>query len=192
MTLLFYAVWFFTFLFGLLFGWFVLSFSQWMMKRNHILYGPVFIPTKDEDLETMMTLAGIKTGEKVADLGSGNGKIVMALAQQGFDAHGFENSPSLVVSSRWRIKRLDAKRKGVDQTASGPKRPQIHWQDFWHADLSKFDVIMMYTSQDTMDRLEKHIQQQLKPGARVVSNTFQFPTWKETKQKGKIFLYKKV
>src|SRR5258708_2163177 len=129
---------------GLILGFGLIQLGTFLMKRNHILYGPVFIPTKNIDLEMMIKLAEIKPGDKVADLGSGNGKVIIALAQRGIEAHGYENSPSLVLSSRWRIHKLGL-----------TKKAHIHWQDFWNVDFSQYDVIMMYTSQFTMEKLEK-------------------------------------
>lgn len=164
--------------FGL--GAVVLYLSSILMKKNHLLYGPVYIPTKDVDLAIMIGLAELKPGQKVADLGSGDGKVIIALAQQGVEAHGYENSPSLVLSSRAKIHRL-----GLD------KKAFIHFQDFWKIDFSQYDLIFMYTSQDTMERLEGKIQNQLKKGSRVVSNTFKFPKWKTIRQEDRIFVYQK-
>lgn len=163
---------------GVALGSFLLWIGQWVMKKSPLLSGPVFIPTKDTDLEKMIILANTKKGDVVADLGSGDGKVVIALAQRGIEAHGYENSPSLVWLSRRKIKQLGLQKKA-----------RIHWQGFETADLTKYDVVMMYTSKMTMERMEKRIQQQLKPGARVVSNTFQFPDWKPTKVSDHIFLY---
>ncbi len=165
---------------GFAFGFTVLAIGNFLMKKSHVLYGPVFIPSKNEDLETMIELANIKLKEKVVDLGSGDGKVVIELAKRGIRADGFENSPTLVFSSRKRIEKL-----GMSDKIT------IHFQDFWKADFSQYDVVMMYTSQDTMEKLEKRILEQLKPGSRVVSNTFEFPNWKMATKKGKIFLYEK-
>src|SRR5260221_69495 len=134
---------FLTILLGLIFGWGLTQLGSFLMKRSHVLYGPVFVPTKNKDLEIMISLARIQPGEKVADLGSGDGKVLIVLAQRGIEAHGYENSPSLIFLSRRKIRQLGLSNKAF-----------VHWQDFWHADLSEYDVIMMYTSQFTMEKLE--------------------------------------
>jgi protein-L-isoaspartate O-methyltransferase len=165
---------------GILFGILLLRFSMFLVKKNHVLYGPVFIPTKDTDVATMIAMANLQKKDRVADLGSGDGKVVIAVAQEAIKVDGYESGPYLAFASRLRIHRL-----GLE------KKAKIHWQDFWNLDFSCYDVLMMYTSQFTMDKLEKKIYDQLKPGARVVSNTFEFPNWKAEKRKGKIVVYKK-
>jgi hypothetical protein len=175
-----YLFYLFLFLLGLALAALLLFLGDRIMKRIHILYGPVFIPSKDRDLQIMFKLADLKPGQIAADLGSGNGKILIYLAQHGVEVHGFENSPSLVWQSRQKISDL-----GLQKLAT------VHWQDFWYADLSKYDVIMMYTSKFTMEQLEAKIRTQLKPGARVVSNTFKFPHWPIAKTVGGVYLYVK-
>jgi hypothetical protein len=175
-----YFIYFLIFLIGLALGGLVLFLGDRIMKRIHILYGPVFIRSKDRDLQIMFKLSGLKPGQVAADLGSGDGKILAYLAQHNIEVHGFENSPSLVWQSRQKINKL-----GLQNLAT------VHWQDFWYADLSKYDVIMMYTSKFTMDQLEAKIRSQLKPGAKVVSNTFKFPHWPAAKVEGGVYLYVK-
>ncbi len=152
--------------------------GHWIMWKIPILHGPVFIPSNDASTDLMLKMAQLQEGERLADLGSGNGKIVIAAAQKGALSDGFENSPTLVYQSRKKIKNA-----GLTHQA------RIYLKSFWSADLSQYDVITLYTSVATMPKLEQKLLRELKPGARVVSNTFAFPHWPCEKQRGNIFLY---
>jgi len=145
-----------------------------------ILHDPVFVPTTDEKLQIMLELAHVKPGQKVADLGSGNGKIIIALAKLGVEGHGYEINYFLVWQSRHTIRRL-----GLEKLA------KVHRQSFRQADLSSIDLVTLYTSAETMAGFEKKLQKELKSGAKVVSNTFQFPNWKPLKVRDRVYLYQK-
>src|SRR5258708_29021325 len=120
---------------SILFAIFLLWLGSKIMFLIPALYEPVFVPTKDSALETMLKLAQLKPRQKVADIGSGDGKILIALAQRGVEAHGYENNAYLVWLSLRRIKKL-----GLETNAF------VHRQSFWTADFSQYNAIMAYTS----------------------------------------------
>ena len=142
--------------------------------------GAVFVPSHKQIVKLMVDLAQIKEGMKVADLGSGDGRIVIAMAQAGAYAVGFEMNPILAWWARAKIKRL-----GLQQ------RAQIKIGDFWHADLSQFDVVTVFGIDYIMKRLEKKLQAELKPGSVVISNAFVFPTWAKSGSEHSLNIYKK-
>ncbi len=121
----------------------------------------------------MLDMLAIKPGEKVLDLGSGDGKIVIAAANRGADAIGYEINPLLVWISRWRLKG-----KGKVETAN-----------FWKKDLRDFDAIIIFGVSYVMKGLEEKLRKELKPGARVVTNYFTFPDWKPSQTKEGINVY---
>src|SRR5258708_5148824 len=163
---------------SILFAIFLLWLGSKIMFLIPALYDPVFVPTKDSALETMLKLAQLKPRQKVADIGSGDGKILIALAQRGVEAHGYENNAYLVWLSRRRIKKL-----GLETNAF------VHRQSFWTADFSQYNAIMAYTSSYIMERLEKKLLSELRPKTKIVSNTFQFPHWPVKKTSSNIYLY---
>jgi predicted RNA methylase len=71
-----------------------------------------FVPTPQEVVDKMIELAGVKKGDTVYDLGSGDGRIVITAAKKGARAVGFEIDPDLVKESRENIKKA-----GVQQLA---------------------------------------------------------------------------
>ena len=141
--------------------------------------GAPFVPTSNAVVETMVALANIKPGERMVDLGSGDGRIVIAFAQAGAEAHGYEINPSLVFWSRLNIRRLGLRNKAF-----------IHWRSFKACDFSKFAIVTTYTLPRFMASLEGKIQTTLPKNGRVVSHQFRFPNWEPTEVKDKVYLYK--
>ncbi|HTZ41777.1 MAG TPA: methyltransferase domain-containing protein [Candidatus Omnitrophota bacterium] len=155
----------------------LLVFAVWISSA---LFGAPFQPSSDKALERIVKLAGIKKGQKMMDLGSGNGKIVIEFAKKGIESHGFEINPLLVLWSRRRIRKLGLQKKAF-----------IHLGDFMKQDFSEFNVITSFQISYIMPDLEKKLQRELKRGARVVSNTWKFPNWKPKRKLGDVRLYVK-
>lgn len=140
--------------------------------------GAAFESSNKKTLKKMIEFSKVRKGEKVADLGSGNGKIVIEFAKRGIEAHGFEINPFLVWLSRRKIKKLNLEKKAF-----------IHRKNFWKHNFSKFDLIIIFQVGYVMGKLEKKLKRELKKGSRVISNTWKFPNWKPEKQEGKVYLY---
>ncbi len=143
-----------------------------------IYWGAFFAKTDDVSVENMMKLAEIKSGDIAVDLGSGDGKIVIAMAKAGAIAYGLEINPFLVWLSKRKIKKAGLLGKAF-----------ILQKDFWKEDLSKYDVIMMFQLSHVMASLEKKLDRELKPGARVLAKYFVFPNWKAKENLGMVNLY---
>jgi len=140
--------------------------------------GAPYIPTKKSGVEKILECCGIRPGMKAADIGSGDGRIVIALARAGAIAHGYEINPLLVWWSRVKIRQA-----GLDGRAF------IHRKNLWSADFSSFDVVTVFGVFHIMRRLETKLRRELKPGARAVSIGFEFPTWLAAEKHDGIFVY---
>ena len=116
--------------------------------------GGMYVPSKDGRVKKMIDLLEIKRGEKVIDLGSGDGRVVIALAQAGAQAYGYEINPFLVSRARKKIKKL-----GLD------KKAFIFQKNFWKEDLSEFDAVAVYGLPNMMKGLENKLSKELKPNA---------------------------
>jgi len=138
-----------------------------------------FVPSSEERLKTMVALAAVLPGQKAADLGSGDGRIVIALAKEGAEAHGFEIDYRLAKEARKKIHE-----EGLENRAF------IHQQDFFKADLGDFDILTVYGITSIMGPLEGKLRSELKPGARVISNFFSFPTWEHEVKVGEVYVYR--
>lgn len=126
-----------------------------------------FVPTPQDVVNKMVELAGVKKGDIVYDLGSGDGRIVIAAAKSGARAVGFEIDGDLVKESRGNIRKA-----GLQEQA------EIRQQDILTVDLSPASVITMYLLPDVNLRLKPNILSQLRPGSRVVSHSFDMGDWK--------------
>src|SRR4030095_9128275 len=129
-----------------------------------------FVPSPQAVVDKMVELAGVKHGDVVFDLCSGDGRIVIAAAKRGARAVGFEIDPDLVGESRANLKKA-----GVDQSA------EIRNQDILTVDLSPASVVTMYLLPDVNLKLKPNLLSQLKPGSRVVSHAFDMGDWKPDK-----------
>ena len=126
-----------------------------------------FVPSPQEVVDKMIELAGVKQGDVVYDLGSGDGRIVITAAKRGARAVGFEIDPDLVRESRENIRKA-----GVEELA------EIRNQDILTVDLSPASVVTMYLLPDVNLKLKPNLLSQLKPGSRVVSHAFDMGDWK--------------
>lgn len=129
-----------------------------------------FVPTPQEVVDKMIELGGVKKGDVVYDLGSGDGRIVVTAAKKGARAVGFEIDPDLIKESRENIRKA-----GVENLA------EIRQQDILTVDLSGANVVTMYLLPDVNLKLRPNVLSQLKPGSRVVSHAFDMGDWKPDK-----------
>lgn len=126
-----------------------------------------FDPTPQEVVERMLGLAGVKEGDVVYDLGAGDGRIVIAAAKKyGIRGVGFEIDPGLVKLARERVRDEELEHL-----------VEIRQEDFLTADLSAATVVTLYLSQDGNLAVRAALMNQLKPGTRVVSYTFDMGDW---------------
>lgn len=144
-----------------------------------LLNGALYIPTDNDMVDTMLTAAELKEGDRLVDLGSGDGRLLIAAAKKGIESKGYEINPLLV----WLTKRKIRKEE-LEKLAS------VEWKDFWSADLSRYSVVMVFGIAHIMRRLEGKLERDLAPGSRVVCNLFPLPTWEGKKEKG-VFVYRK-
>lgn len=141
-----------------------------------------YVATKRNKIDTIINFANIKEGETVVDLGSGDGRLLIASAEKGANAVGYEINPFLIG-----ITLVHAKIKGLADHIS------VYKSNLWKADLAVADVVFVYGRRKTMQKFEDFIWQNCKKGTRVIVNTnltVPFPTQKPAKQKDGIFLYK--
>src|SRR3989442_7336762 len=127
-----------------------------------------FITTPGDVVERMLELAGTRAGDLVADLGSGDGRIVIAAARRyGARGLGIELDAELVAASR-----KNAAAAGVADRVS------IVQGDVLTADFSQATVVTVYLLPDLIGKLEPRFMSELKPGTRIVSHSFRMASWR--------------
>ena len=142
------------------------AFSQDPRPYTNKLAPYVASPAHVVDL--MLEMAKIKPGETVYDLGSGDGRIVVAAAgKYKARAVGIEISPKLVASATAEIEKA-----GLSSQA------RVMQGDVLQTDFTGADVVTMYLETELNAKLKPRLEKFLKPGARVVSHDYPVPGWK--------------
>src|ERR1700686_2415681 len=151
---------------GLLYTTFAL-FAQQPAQLTGEKLAPYY-PTPETIVERMLELGQLKSGEKMFDLGSGDGRIVIMAAQKyKADATGVELNASLVRQSMDRIKTL-----GLASTA------RVIEGDLLKQDYSSADLLAVYLLPVGNELVTPILEKQLKKGVRIVAHDFEFAAWK--------------
>jgi SAM-dependent methyltransferase len=125
----------------------------------------VWVPTPEGLVEKMLDMAGLTPEDYLIDLGSGDGRMVIAAARRGARALGIEYHPDMVELSK-----ANARKAGVAEKVSFTRG------DLFEADLSRATVITLYLMTDLNLRLRPKLLA-LKPGTRIVSHAFRMDDW---------------
>ncbi len=152
-----------------------------MFYRTYgMISGAPYAGTKKIRVAKMIELADLQKGQKVVDLGSGDGRILIAAARAAkVECIGYELDLLMCLWSKFKVKR-----------AGLSDRIKIHRQSYWPADLAKFDTVFLYLIPYKMKRMEKKLQRELRSGVKVISHGFKFPNWQPEKKEDSILVYK--
>lgn len=157
-----------------------------------------FIPPTDpycttpaEVIQHKLMLLELKQNERVIDLGCGNAtQLIMACAMAKVQCVGYEILPEAVKDAQENIK-----------TAKLSQQITIRAQNFYDADISKADALILYLSRSILGVLSEKFEKELPKGARIATHQFDIPGWtaeveKEVLQKNgvleKVYLYRKI
>ncbi|XP_006900227.1 PREDICTED: protein FAM173B [Elephantulus edwardii] len=124
-----------------------------------------FVPATPQQVDNVLRTLRGRCGP-LADVGSGDGRIVIAAAKMGFQAAGYELNPWLVWFSRYR-----AWREGVHGST------RFHISDLWKVSFSQYSNVVVFGVPQMMPPLEKKLDLELANDARVIACRFPFPNW---------------
>jgi SAM-dependent methyltransferase len=125
-----------------------------------------FVPTPADAVAAMLKLAGVRKDDVVYDLGSGDGRIVIAAARRGARGVGIDIDPARIAEGE-----RNARAAGV------ASRVRFVRQDLFDADLGDATVVTLYLLPRVNQRLRPKLLAELKPGTRVVSYGFDMGDW---------------
>ncbi|NLC86006.1 MAG: methyltransferase domain-containing protein [Bacteroidales bacterium] len=149
----------------LFFSFFVMGSMQ--LNAQHIVLDVPYVPTPQNVVYGMLELADVKKGEVVYDLGYGDGRIVITAAKKfGATGIGVDLNPE-------RIKEANA--NAVE--ANVEDKVKFYEGNLSDFDFSKADVLTLYLLPDVNLTLKPKIQEEMKPGSRVVSHAFSMGDW---------------
>jgi SAM-dependent methyltransferase len=130
----------------------------------------VWVPTQQSLVDGMLDMAQVTKEDYVIDLGSGDGRTVITAAKRGARAHGIEYNPDLVALSK-----RNAEAEGVADRAT------FEQADIFASDFSKATVVTLFLLEDLNRKLRPTLLE-MKPGTRVVSNSFSMGDWTPDQQ----------
>jgi 16S rRNA A1518/A1519 N6-dimethyltransferase RsmA/KsgA/DIM1 with predicted DNA glycosylase/AP lyase activity len=127
-----------------------------------IMFGAPFLPTLTPQVKNALDMIDLQPGQTLLELGSGNGKVMIAAAERGIRVIGYELNPVLVVYSWLRTRKY----KG---------RVTVKWANFWYAKLPPTDGIFVFLLQPYMNKLNTKIEQECSKPVKLVSFAFYIP-----------------
>lgn len=141
-----------------------------------LLFGAPYVPTLTPQVETALELVNLKPGETLLELGCGDGKVLIAAAQTGLHAVGYELNPILVLIARWRTRRFK-------------RQVRVVWGNFWRRSWPPAAGIFTFLHPRFMKQLDKKIVQSNLQPVKLVSFAFEIPERTANEQKNGVFLY---
>lgn len=157
----------------------IIIFIFWIIWSDII--GAGFEPTSGKFVKRMLEMAEVDSHDKVYDLGSGDGRIVIEAARM-FNAYsvGIEADPLRYIWSKTIVLFLGLQ-----------KQVSIIWGNFFNEDLSKATVVTIFLSDKANQKLKQKLSNELRPGTRVVSYFWRFKGWKpvHVDEEKRIYLY---
>ncbi len=141
---------------------------------HYYFHGAPYVRTSTKHIDLMISLAQPNARDWMIDLGSGMGDIISKFSTVCAVTHGIEVHPVLFWISQYKLKGYTAK---------------VFKKDLWKTDLSNYDIVTLYGIPNMMPQLERKLLNELKPGARVVSNKYTFPNWKHESVEDGVYLY---
>lgn len=124
--------------------------------------GAPYLPVLGRDVESLLNLAELKSGQTLIDLGCGDGRLLKAAAKVGVNGIGFEINPLLVLVAKLNCWRL---RKSI----------KIYWGDYWRVRLPAADAIYVFLIDRYMPKLDRKLTAEITKPTRVVSYIFAIP-----------------
>ncbi len=141
-----------------------------------LLFGAPYLPTLTPQVKTALAMADLRKGQHLLELGCGDGKILIAAAQQGIRVTGYELNPILVLICKLRTRRYK-------------KLVTVVWGNFWNIKLPESDAIFVFLLPKFMDRLDKKIVQESSAHVKLVSFAFEIPYKRVVSTRDGVFLY---
>lgn len=142
----------------------ILFLSLWLVTFVYTSFrGSPYVPLKKTRLQDITQF--IKQGDRVADLGCGDGRVLIQAIKHGAAlAHGWESDFLVYLIGLWKIKK-----------SGQESQIKIHFGDFWHADLSDFNLIYVYQMTKYMGDFKNKLLPQLKKGTLIISPDYKIP-----------------
>jgi predicted RNA methylase len=157
----------------------LISLALWLLWPLFI--GAPYVPTPMKRVQKILEIAQVGEGDLLYDLGSGDGRIIIAAGELNADAVGIEADPI-----RFIISKLLVWMKGLSD------KVHVVWGDFFRTQIDGATVVTVYQRNGINNKLEEKLLKELKPETRIVSYQFEFKGLDpiEIDEENKIYFYK--
>ena len=140
-----------------------------------LLFGAPYLPTLSPQVKAALELADLKEGQHLLELGCGDGKVLIAAAEQGLHVTGYELNPILALISWLRTRRY----KG---------RVKVICGNFWRVKLPPAEAVLVFLLPKYMNKLDKKITQEFSTPVKILSFAFKIKG-KQAVEKDGVYLY---
>lgn len=141
-----------------------------------IAFGPPYVPTLHSNMNSALDMLDLKPGQTLLDLGSGDGRVLIAAAERGWSAVGIEVSPFLVLIARLR-------------TWKYRRQVRVIWGNYFTTKWPESDGVFAFMIQRHMVRLDEHMRRYGKKPIRLASFAFHIPGRKPVQARDGVYLY---
>lgn len=151
-------------------------FAMLLLFSFVIAFGAPYLPTLRPQIEAALDMLDLAPSEIMLEIGSGDGRVLLAAAQRGWNVVGYELNPILVLVSLWLTRKYR-------------QQVRIVWGNAWTKPWPEAEGIYFFGLQKLMPKLHtKIVQTQSKP-TKLVSFSFTVPNMKPVKRRQGVFLY---
>jgi hypothetical protein len=142
-----------------------------------LLVGAPYVPTLGPQVDAALQLADLRPGQTLLELGCGDGKVLIAAAEQGLRAVGYELNPILVVIAWLRTRRYRGK-------------VSVKWGNFWRRQWPPAEAIFVFLLPKYMPQLDKKVIQYPHKPVKLISFAFEIPDKPADGVQQSVYLYR--
>lgn len=161
----------------------IIGFAVLLTSAYAVLQGAPFVPTRKKDVQRFLRMADIKPGQKMYDLGCGDGRLICIAASAGANAEGLEISlfPFILAHIRKIFSKHGANVK-------------ITYKNVWNTNLNDANLIYVWLMPKVMPRLKTKFEKELRKGTKVITYVWPIEGWQPIKVdkiegRSKFYLY---
>lgn len=141
-----------------------------------VFFGAPYVPTLRPQIQTALDLLALTPGQTFIEVGSGDGRVLIAAAERGLIAYGYEINPLLVAVSLWR-------------TRAYRGRVHVVWADAWRVSWPTPDGVFIFGLHRLVEKLHTKIVQEYAGPVRIASIGFELDGVQPLKAENGVFLY---
>jgi hypothetical protein len=160
--------------------WLLIAAIFAMLTLSVVFFGAPYVPTRARDMDKLFAAARLKKSDVLVDLGSGDGRLLLAAATRGIKSVGVELNPLLVVITWWRL-------RNIRQLAS------VRYTNFWRYRLpSDTTCVFVFLAEPFMERLRRYLESESKRLGHpitLVSYGFSLPGYKPVRTADAVLVY---